>query len=69
VRLPLYAAALGLLLLLPVPDHAQGCSQCRDNTAATPPATQRAYRHAIELLAAAASTLFAATVILLNRQP
>jgi hypothetical protein len=49
--------------------HAQGCTQCRDNTAATPPTTQRAYRHAITLMAIAASGIFLGTVVLLKRQP
>jgi hypothetical protein len=67
------AAALALILLLSTvlcsPLRAQGCTQCRDNTAATPPATQRAYRHAIVLMAIAASGIFLGTVALLKRQP
>ncbi len=47
--------------------RAQGCAQCRDNAAATPPATQAAYRHAIILLVAAAGTIFTGTVVLLKR--
>jgi len=47
--------------------RAQGCAQCRDNAAATPPATQAAYRHAIILLVAAAGTIFTGTVVLLRR--
>ena len=53
--------------LAPTPIHAQGCTQCRDNTAATSPATQRAYRNAIILLTLSASGLFVATVALLRR--
>jgi hypothetical protein len=49
------------------PATAQGCAQCRDNAAATPPATQRAYRHAIILLTLTASGLFLTTVTLLRR--
>ena len=45
----------------------QGCTQCLDNTAATPPATQRAYRRAIVLLTLTAGGLFVATVTLLKR--
>jgi hypothetical protein len=45
----------------------QGCAQCLDNTRATPPAVQAAYRHAIILLAAAAATLFAAGTLLMRR--
>jgi hypothetical protein len=53
--------------LIPPPTHAQGCTQCLDNTAATPPATQRAYRHAIILLTFTAGGLFAATLALFKR--
>jgi hypothetical protein len=49
--------------------HAQGCAQCLDSTRATPPAVQAAYRHAILLLASAASALFLAGLILLRRDP
>ena len=49
--------------------HAQGCAQCRDNTASTTPATQRAYAHAIELMSGAAAAFFVATVLLIRRQP
>jgi hypothetical protein len=54
--------------LSPISTRAQGCAQCRDNAAATPPATQRAYRHAIILLAVTAGTLFLGTVAILKRQ-
>lgn len=56
-----------LLLLTPSIAHPQGCTQCRDNTAATPPATQRAYRRAITLLALSAGGIFVGTVVLLRR--
>lgn len=49
------------------PLRAQGCTQCLDNTAATPPATQRAYRHAIILLTLTAGGLFASTLIVFKR--
>ncbi|HEX3969093.1 MAG TPA: copper resistance protein CopC [Edaphobacter sp.] len=58
--------AFALLLTAP-PLHAQGCTQCLDNTAATPPATRRAYRHAIILLTLTAGGLFATTLILFKR--
>ena len=45
----------------------QGCTQCLDSTRATPPAVQAAYRHAIILLASAASTLFIAATLILRR--
>ncbi|MDQ2835094.1 MAG: copper resistance protein CopC [Acidobacteriota bacterium] len=47
--------------------HAQGCTQCLDNTAATPPGVQAGYRHAIILMTLAASSLFIGTVVLLKR--
>jgi hypothetical protein len=56
----------GLVFFSPVL-RAQGCAQCRDNAAATPPATQAAYRHAIVLLVGVAGTIFAGTVVLLRR--
>jgi hypothetical protein len=55
------------LLLTPTSAHPQGCTQCQDNTAATPPATQRAYRHAIILLTLTAGGLFVATLALFKR--
>lgn len=55
-------------LALPVPLRAQGCAQCRDNTAATSPATQQAYRHAIILMAGTASVFFLVTVALLRKK-
>ena len=66
------AAALNLALLLsplllPPPLHAQGCTQCQDNTAATPPATQAAYRHAIILMTLTAGSLFVGTLALFKR--
>ena len=63
-----FSALLFLALLSDVPAFAQGCTQCRDNTAATPPSTQRAYRHAIILMAGAGCGLFLATLVLLKRQ-
>ncbi|HEY1994070.1 MAG TPA: hypothetical protein VGG81_06675 [Edaphobacter sp.] len=55
------------LTLSPPPIRAQGCTQCLDNTAATPPATQRAYRRAILLLTLTAGGLFATTLALFKR--
>ncbi len=63
------ALAAGVLLTAcSLPSGGQGCAQCRDNAAATPPATQRAYRHAIALLAVTGGGLFAGTVFLLKKQ-
>lgn len=59
---------LAAAILCPVPARAQGCTQCRDNTAATSPATQRAYRHAIILMAGTASIFFIGTVALLRKK-
>jgi hypothetical protein len=56
-------------LLSAAPAHAQGCAQCRDNTAATAPATQRAYRRAILLMTAAGAAFFLTTVALFTRNP
>jgi len=64
LRTALIFASVGLA---PIASHAQGCAQCRDNTAGTPPATQRAYRHAIALLAITATGIFAGTVTLMRR--
>jgi hypothetical protein len=61
------ALALLLLIVFPHTAHAQGCTQCLDNTAATQPATQRAYRRAIVLLTLTAAGLFVTTVTLLKR--
>ncbi len=58
---------LALALLAPCAAHAQGCTQCKDSTAATPPATQSAYRQAILFLAGAAGTVFIATLVILKR--
>ena len=58
-----------VLLVATACAHAQGCAQCADNAAATPAATQAAYRHAILLLIAFASALFLAGVALLRRNP
>ena len=60
----LIAAAL---TLSPAPTHAQGCTQCQDNTAATSPKTQGAYRRAIVLLTFTAGGLFVATLALFKR--
>jgi hypothetical protein len=60
---------LCLAFAFPATTQAQGCTQCRDNTAATPPATQRAYRHGILLLTLTAGGLFVAGVSLLRRNP
>jgi hypothetical protein len=59
--------AITALTLSPPSTHAQGCTQCLDNTAATPPATQRAYRRAILLLTLTAGGLFATTLALFKR--
>ena len=65
--LALSTPLIALSLLLPPLSHAQGCAQCLDNTAATPPATQRAYRRAIILLTLTAGGLFVTTLYLFKR--
>ena len=67
IRKRVLLAVILAITLCPTPSHAQGCTQCRDNTAATPPATQAAYRHAILLLAGVAAVLFGGTLILIKR--
>jgi hypothetical protein len=62
-------AVLLAAFALPLPAHAQGCTQCRDNTASTSPATQRAYRRAILLMSTTAATFFLVTLILFKRNP
>jgi len=55
------------LTLSPTPAQPQGCTQCLDNTAATPPRTQAAYRRAIILLTLTAGGLFVTTLALFKR--
>jgi hypothetical protein len=62
-------ALIAAVLLCGPPAHAQGCAQCRDNTAAATPATQRAYRRAILLMTGAGAGFFLATVALFRRNP
>lgn len=66
-RLAFCAGLVLFVLCLAVPGYAQGCAQCRDNTAATPLATQHAYRNAIMLLAGAAIGI-GSTVLLVGRK-
>jgi hypothetical protein len=67
---PLWKIALVIVVLAFASfAHAQGCTQCRDNTAATSPATQAAYRHAIILMVVTASGIFLGTLFMLKRQP
>jgi hypothetical protein len=64
----LWRTALIVAVLSIAPSlHAQGCTQCLDNTAATPPATKRAYRRAIILLTLTAGGLFVTTLYLFKR--
>ena len=64
--LPIFLLATAALLCT-AKTHAQGCTQCRDNTAATSPVTQRAYRHAIIFMTSTASSLFLGTLLLIKR--
>ena len=66
-NLRILSAAALLLTLAATSAHAQGCAQCLDSTATTPPSVQAAYRHAIELMASAAATVFLAATFLLRR--
>lgn len=65
-RLGQIALIATILTIAPLA-HAQGCTQCLDNTAATPPKTQAAYRHAIILLTLTAGGLFVTTLALFKR--
>jgi hypothetical protein len=47
--------------------YAQGCNQCRENVAQTAPATRRAYRHGIEVLALAAGCVCGSTLMVARR--
>ena len=67
LRSALFLLLLCLPLFAAAPAFAQGCTQCRDNTAATPPATRRAYRRAIILMTVTGGGLFIASVALLRR--
>jgi hypothetical protein len=60
-------SGLGLALVLGSAAYGQGCSQCRDSTAAAPVATQRAYRRAIVMMTFTGSGVFVATVWMLRR--
>jgi hypothetical protein len=68
VKLSRVVLVIVLLTVASASAYAQGCTQCRDNAAATPPATQRAYRHAIILLTVTAGVFFIGTVAILKRQ-
>ena len=61
------AVACCLIAMVPPHLHAQGCAQCRDNTASTSSATQRAFRHSIEFMTIAATAFFAATFLAIRR--
>jgi hypothetical protein len=62
-----FAIALLVGSIMTQPAHAQGCTQCLDNTAATPPKTQAAYRHAIIFMTISAGSLFLGTLIIFKR--
>lgn len=57
----------GVLLFGTALGYGQGCSQCRDSTAAAPMATQRAYRRAIVMMTLTGSGVFVGTVWMLRR--
>ncbi len=67
MQLALCLLVLSLTLSISVPASAQGCAQCRDNIAATPPQTQSAYRRAITLIVVTAGSLFVGSVFLLRK--
>lgn len=57
-----------LLLGIAAQSFGQGCSQCLDNTRATPPAVQAAYRKAIYLLGGTGAALFIAGTLFIRRE-
>jgi hypothetical protein len=57
-----------LLLGMAAQSFGQGCSQCLDNTRATPPAVQAAYRKAIYLLGGTGAALFIAGTLFIRRE-
>ena len=64
------ARMVGVILLMlssPSFSKAQGCSQCRDNTAANPVETQHAYRDAIIMLAGGALAVATAAILVGRR--
>jgi hypothetical protein len=58
VKIFLLAAALTLLLGLPVSAHAQGCSVCRDSTAGSAPKAREGLRRGILVLGIPAGAVF-----------
>jgi hypothetical protein len=66
-RILITAILFAASLTSPLPAHPQGCTQCQDNTAATPPKTQAAYRHAIIFMTLTAGSLFVGTLALFKR--
>ena len=61
----------GWLVAAPAVPHAsaQGCAQCKDNTAAMPQKTVSAYREAIVVLIVGGGTVFCAAVFMMRRNP
>jgi hypothetical protein len=58
---------IAVILTMATSARPQGCTQCQDNTAATPPKTQAAYRHAIIFMTLSAGSLFLGTLVVLKR--
>lgn len=65
-----FAAMLVALALawIPFSASAQGCSQCKDNVAASSPRTQQGFRRAIVLLGTTAIVVFCGTLLVAWRQ-
>ncbi len=63
----LLAVAFLVALIITIPAHPQGCSECRESVGQTPARTQTAYRRAILLMITASGTIFISAVLLLRR--
>lgn len=63
----LSAATLALLLALPLPSHAQGCSLCKDSTAGSAPIVRQSLRRAILILGLPAGGIFIGILVLARK--
>jgi hypothetical protein len=63
----LSAAALTLLLVLPLHSHAQGCSLCKDSTAGSAPMVRQSLRRAILILGLPAGGIFLGILVLARK--
>jgi len=59
--------AFGIVLGLPLPSYAQGCSLCKDATAGSAPRQRQALRRAILIMGVPASGIFLGILVLARR--